>query len=149
MSVAAILGALGLAAWGVVDLGRRHDLAERLTPYEAASLPDGSGPIDDVLAKLGSRVFQRRCAACHTIHGAPRVGPNLAGVTLRRDAAWIRAMILRPDSMTRADPVARALKDAYRVQMGVSGPIEPVEARAVLEFLRRVDAGGTATGAPR
>lgn len=110
-----------------------------LAPWVDAPLPEWSDSIHAPLATLGETVFERHCAACHAVTGEPKIGPNLAGVTLRRDAAWIRAMVLKPDSMTREDPVAAALKQSYGVQMMVVGDIGPEHARAVIEFLRRVD----------
>jgi hypothetical protein len=51
-------------------------------------------------------------------------------------------MVLRPDSMTVQDPVARELKDTYEVQMLAPRSLEDVHVLALVEFLRRVDAGG-------
>ncbi len=108
-------------------------------------MPGPGTPIDSAMAARGADLFQAHCSACHMVRGTPKLGPNLAGVTQRRDPAWIRAMILRPDSMTRNDPVAAALKEqSGGVQMMVVGTVDPSDARAVLEFLRRVDLQGEA-----
>jgi len=93
------------------------------------------------MARLGARVFRKRCAACHAITGESRAGPDLAGVTRRRDFEWIQHMILAPDSMTAHDSVAAALKARHKIQMMLPGGTSPEEARAVIEFLRRVDRG--------
>ena len=50
-------------------------------------------------------------------------------------------MVLRPDSMTAYDPVARELKDTYQVQMLTPRSLDDAEVLALVEFLRRVDAG--------
>ncbi|MDP2959094.1 MAG: hypothetical protein Q8N53_21915 [Longimicrobiales bacterium] len=60
---------------------------------------------------------------------------------MARDPAWLRAMITRPDSMTRDDVIARALPAANGVQMQVAGGMSETATRAVIEFLRRVDGG--------
>lgn len=127
--------------WGVrAREGRALDRA--LAPYASAPLPQPGAPVDHALADLGARVFDTRCAGCHHMSGEPRLGPNLAGVTLARDAAWLRSMIMNPDSMTRSDPIARALLDHFEVRMMVAGGMDAAATRAVLEFLRRADGGG-------
>lgn len=120
--------------------GRRT--TDALAPWVGAPLPGPGDSIDARLAALGATVFERHCAACHAVTGEAKIGPNLAGVTLRRDPTWIRAMVLRPDSMTRDDPVAAALRERYGVQMIVVGDVGPEHALAVIEFLRRVDGQG-------
>jgi len=115
-------------------------LSQELAAWTGTPLPAPGDSVNPQLASVGASVFERHCAACHAVTGEQKLGPNLAGVTLRREAAWIRAMILRPDSMTRADSVAAALKARYGVQMLVVGEVDGTGARAVIEFLRRVDA---------
>ncbi|MDP2702657.1 MAG: c-type cytochrome [Candidatus Rokubacteria bacterium] len=41
----------------------------------------------------GQALFHEECVACHTIGQGDRVGPDLAGVTARRDRAWLEAWI--------------------------------------------------------
>ncbi len=40
-------------------------------------------------AEEGETIFQAQCAACHTIGGGPLVGPDLLGVTERRENDWL------------------------------------------------------------
>lgn len=127
--------------WGVRVLEHRA-LGHALAPYAAAPLPEPGAPVDHALANLGARVFEARCAGCHHMSGEPRLGPNLAGVTLARDAEWLRDMIMNPDSMTRHDPIARALLEHYDVRMMVAGGMDEGATLAVLEFLRRADGRG-------
>lgn len=89
-------------------------------------------------AAAGSRIFESRgCGACHTIGGGPTVGPDLAGVTVRRDPEWFRAMVTRPDSMLRADPRARALHDRFPARMPDLG-VDDSDAEALWAFLALV-----------
>lgn len=134
-----VVSALGVLFWMAGRGAEARRLTEALAPWADAPLPARGDPVDPRLAELGATVFQRHCAACHAVTGDARIGPNLAGATLRHEPEWIRAMVLRPDSMTRDDPVASALKQAYGVQMRVVGDVGPAHARAVIEFLRRVD----------
>jgi protein SCO1 len=58
----------------------------------------------------GQALFKKICAPCHTIGVGDRVGPDLRGVTDRRERAWLESFIMRPDlARGRNDPVAVAL----------------------------------------
>lgn len=141
LAVLVVVCALVLGAWWASRASGARALAESLAPYAGLPLPGPETPIDPALADLGAQVFEARCAGCHHLTGEPRLGPNLAGITLARDPAWLRAMIQRPDSMTQHDPIARALLDHYQVRMIVPGGMDGGATRAVLEFLRRADRG--------
>jgi protein SCO1 len=67
----------------------------------------------------GQHLFQSRCAACHTLGQGDRVGPDLQGVTARRDRTWLRRFIATPDQLlAEGDPLATALFTQYqKVQM--------------------------------
>src|SRR5262249_51262447 len=54
------------------------------------------------------------CAPCHTIGVGDRVGPDLRGVTTRRERAWLSAYIQNPARLRAArDPAALALAERY------------------------------------
>ncbi len=131
----------GLAIWWGLRVAEQRALEEALLPYAETALPAPGAPVDAALADVGARVFEARCTGCHAVRGQPKLGPNLAGITLARDLPWIRSMVTNPDSMTRADPIARALLQAYGVPMQVVGGMDGSAARAVIEFLRRADGG--------
>ena len=62
----------------------------------------------------GEYAFSKHCAACHTIGNGDRIGPDLAGVTARRDSAWLARFISAPDTMRASgDPTAKALAAKY------------------------------------
>lgn len=104
------------------------------------SLESFPAELDPALAAQGAELYQAKgCVACHTIGGGRLVGPDLAGVTERREPGWIAAQILEPDSMIRNDPTTRELFAEYMTPMSDQG-LTVEETRAVLEFLRR-DAG--------
>ena len=63
----------------------------------------------------GTYLFQSRCAACHTIGKGDAVGPDLAGVTSRRDRDWLVRYLKAPDQMlAEKDPIAVALLAQYK-----------------------------------
>jgi len=98
-------------------------------------LPRADTPIDTALARAGAEVYRNRCVACHRLEDGVAAGPNLRGVTERRDPEWIRGMVLSPDSMFRTDSIAQALLRQYAVPMIDTRIGEPAF-RAVLEYLR-------------
>lgn len=47
----------------------------------------------------GKEIFNRNCQACHSVGKGDVVGPDLAGVTQRRDADWIKSFILNSQKL--------------------------------------------------
>jgi len=63
----------------------------------------------------GQHLFQMRCAACHSIGKGDGVGPDLLGVTRRRDRTWLTRMIATPDTLlAEGDPLATTLFNTYK-----------------------------------
>ena len=63
----------------------------------------------------GQRLFVSKCSTCHTIGQGDKLGPDLAGVTARRERAWLTRYIQEPDAMLAAgDPIATALHHEYK-----------------------------------
>ena len=63
----------------------------------------------------GALLFQSRCGACHTVGQGDAVGPDLAGVTTRRERSWLERYLRAPDQMlAEHDPIATALLARYR-----------------------------------
>jgi len=63
----------------------------------------------------GVLLFQSRCSACHTIGKGDAVGPDLVGVTTRRDRDWLVRYLRAPDQMlAEQDPIAVALLAKYK-----------------------------------
>lgn len=63
----------------------------------------------------GSYLFRARCAACHTVGEGDGVGPDLLGVTTRRDRAWLTRWLAAPDQMlAEQDPIASELLARYK-----------------------------------
>ena len=63
----------------------------------------------------GQRLFASKCSACHTIGKGDRLGPDLAGVSARRERAWIARYIQQPDEvLAKGDPIATALYNKFK-----------------------------------
>lgn len=94
-------------------------------------------------APLGARAqdvtafFQQNCAACHTIGGGRRVGPDLKGVTSKQDRAWLVRFINDPQGvLASGDPYALKLKQEMggAVMIRVPG-ISPEMANRLLDYI--------------
>jgi protein SCO1/2 len=63
----------------------------------------------------GQRLFASKCSSCHSLGQGDKLGPDLAGVTTRRERAWLTRYISAPEEMLAAgDPVATALFHKYK-----------------------------------
>jgi protein SCO1/2 len=78
-------------------------------PVVAAA--QGSFRVDANLAKRGKIVYERNgCYMCHGLGvSARRAGPDLLGVTERRDHDWLRRWLKDTNAMLAGDPQARAM----------------------------------------
>ena len=65
----------------------------------------------------GENLYRTRCATCHTMNGSEPgsgLGPDLLGVTARREAGWLLRWLQAPDRMLAdGDPIALELYEAY------------------------------------
>ena len=69
-------------------------------------------------AERGKKLFQERgCAACHSIGKGKITGPDLLGVTKRRDEEWLKKWLKSPDTMIMTDPIAKEMLGVYMVPM--------------------------------
>lgn len=94
-------------------------------------------------------LFQTNCAACHTISGGDTIGPDLAGVTTRRDRDWLTRWITNPPEMVAdGDPIATELLAAFN---GVQMPALPISAEdieALIAYFEEQDGGSAPAPAP-
>jgi protein SCO1/2 len=85
---------------------------------------NATGPVNGYLeaaalaanvSEKGQYVFATHCAACHSIGHGEKLGPDLAGVTSRRDFKWLKHFIQEPDRMlAQQDPTAVKLFTKYK-----------------------------------
>jgi cbb3-type cytochrome oxidase cytochrome c subunit len=99
-----VAGAVALL--GALPLSQAHGQGSALT-------------VDPALAKKGRSIFSNKgCNGCHSIGGGRRAGPDLAGVTERRDTDWVRRFLKDPTGMLQTDSIAMAmLAEAKNVKM--------------------------------
>ena len=62
-------------------------------------------PATGALAQQGRYVFENRgCNTCHRVGGGALIGPDLAGVTQRRDDRWLGTWLKDPAAVVAKDP---------------------------------------------
>lgn len=84
----------------------------------------------------GQVVFQQYCVACHSIGGGIVVGPDLEGVTERRDRGWLARWIAAPDQMlAEGDPIATQMLQEFNNVPMVNSQLSPTQVEDVLAFL--------------
>ncbi|WP_165937968.1 SCO family protein [Methylobacterium segetis] len=90
----------------------------------------------------GQSLFLKTCAACHTVGGGTRVGPDLAGVGSRRSRDWLVSYVTDPQRM-RAQGDATAL-DLARAFPSVRMPnlsLSDTDAADVLAYVEAMTYG--------
>ncbi len=83
----------------------------------------------------GQAIFEEKCQGCHSIGGGRLVGPDLKGVTSRRDRDWLISFITSPDQLiAQEDPLANQLVQEYGIAMPNLGLSEQ-EAEEILAYI--------------
>jgi cbb3-type cytochrome oxidase cytochrome c subunit len=128
--------------------GSSHDSASTTPPQRSPldiGARAGESPVAAALAEKGEAIFKAKgCTACHA-YGKRLTGPDLKGVTRRRTAQWMEKQILHPEVMIKEDPLSRELFAKYSLQMANQGLTQD-EARAVIEYFKKLDAAAEAKG---
>jgi len=84
----------------------------------------------------GGFLFASRCSACHTLGQGDKMGPDLAGVTARRDRAWLTRYVAEPEKMQAAgDPTATALFEKYKNARMPNMRLGSADVAAILSYL--------------
>jgi nitrite reductase (NO-forming) len=87
---------------------------------EHHNIPATAAPSDPA-AQQGKLAFETKCLACHTITGGDKSGPDLYGVTKRRDDAWLTRWLKSPEQMLQTDAEAKAMLEKYKLPMPNQG----------------------------
>ncbi len=65
-------------------------------------------------ADPAAQLFSQRCSTCHSVGQGDKVGPDLLGVTQRREKAWVVGFVRGPGAaIDSKDPVATALFEKF------------------------------------
>jgi protein SCO1/2 len=87
----------------------------------------------------GEQLYRTRCATCHTISGEEvmgALGPDLLGVTQRREREWLLNWLRAPDKMLEAkDPIALQLFEQYNQLAMPNMRLNQQEAQDLIEYI--------------
>jgi len=91
----------------------------------------------------GEYLFRTRCSSCHTFGLGDTVGPDLAGVTDKRDPVWLARWLKDPDKLlAEKDPTAMQLLREYEELVMPNLSLEDKDVAALIEYMAAN--GGTA-----
>jgi cytochrome oxidase Cu insertion factor (SCO1/SenC/PrrC family) len=86
----------------------------------------------------GEQIFRTRCATCHTVTGNEpegALGPDLLGITQRREMTWLLNFLRAPDQMLEnKDPIAMALYTKYNNLAMPNSRLNKQEALALIDY---------------
>jgi len=92
-----------------------------------------------VSSEVGEEIFQSNCAGCHTIGKGNSVGPDLSGVTIRREENWLIRQIKDPDGLVEEkDPIALQLLKEFNMPMVALG-LSDEEIKEIILYLKNLD----------
>lgn len=107
---------------------------------------EDKGGEGDELHEKGEALFQSKgCVACHTIGKGKLVGPDLKGVTAKRDQEWLTKWLKDPDTMIRTDPTAQELLKEFLVPMPNQG-LTDEDIKALIAYLAHEDSDDNEEG---
>jgi len=84
----------------------------------------------------GEYLFASRCSACHSIGQGDKMGPDLLGVTARRERTWLLRYIQVPDQvLASGDPIAKTLNEKYQKARMPNVGLGGADAAAIVSYL--------------
>ncbi len=107
-----------------------------------------SGKTLNQAAAEGQVIFSQKCSACHTIGAGKLIGPDLQGVTQRRDLDWLQRMISGPDKLVaNQDPILTPLVAEFNNFIMPNLGLTQSQVQAVIAYLENPDSAGQAQAA--
>lgn len=112
-------------------------LATLVVAIVVTSVPAGAELDLTRLAEKGEGIFQEKCSPCHTIgEGDRSTGPDLAGVTDRRDRQWLTRMIQEPGQLiAEKDPTVVQLLERFNNRQMPAFDLNEADLQALLAYL--------------
>jgi len=121
-----------------------HVLADQLgnwlTGWKAAPKGDSYANAPELRRiSRGEQIYRTRCTSCHSLTGhelAGALGPDLLGVSQKRDLQWLLDWLKAPDQMLKnKDPIAMALYKQYNNLAMPNMRLNKEEALALLDYI--------------
>ncbi len=83
--------------------------------------------------------YQQKCMSCHSVGGGDDVGPDLKGMSKRREKKWLIRFIQESQSMIEeGDPIANELFNKYKKK---KMPDQELSDDEVIELIAYIDSG--------
>ena len=90
----------------------------------------------------GKQIFQKSCAACHSIGGGPLVGPDLAGVNDKRPEDWLLRFTKSSQTLVKSgDKTAVALFEQFNKIPMPDQALSDDQIKKVLDYIK--ETGGS------
>jgi len=128
-----ILGLLGLAP--SIASAENAPAASTAAPAASASAAPAAAAAGEDVSPT-ALLFGKKCGGCHTLGEGDRTGPDLVGVTKRRDKKWIASFLENPGGVIDSgDPAANEMVTKFK---GVRMPeqnLSPAELDAMIAYL--------------
>ena len=134
-------GAIGLIAAG----GKADEHAPKAADTEHHNIAATATPTDAVAVR-GKLAFESKCLACHSVGGGDKLGPDVYGVTRRREEAWLVRWMKNPEKMLQSDPIAKEMLARYKVPMPNQN-LSDGEVREYITYFKWADANVRPQGA--
>lgn len=84
----------------------------------------------------GKLLFEgKSCFDCHTIGKGVEAGPDLLGVSERREANWLKKMIRIPEEMEKTDPIAKKLFLEYQELGMPNAALSEEDAEMIIKYI--------------
>jgi nitrite reductase (NO-forming) len=115
---------------------------------EHHNFPASAHPTDPD-AVQGKLAFESKCLACHSMGQGHKMGPDLAGVTKRRNEDWLARWMKAPEQMLKTDPDAQAMLKQFNNIPMPNQNLSDAEVKQYLAFFRWFDSqppGSVQTG---
>lgn len=127
LSLLALLVFLALPARGVAQ-----DAADEVSNADASSAQ---------LVAQGKQLWTYKgCEGCHTIGDGRLSGPDLQGVTQRRQTEWLKRFMAETDEMLDTDPLAQRMLQLYNYQRMPQIDLRDGEIDALLAYIEQKSA---------
>lgn len=125
----------------------------QLTDQGASPQPGENSAAVATQTGEGEAIFQEKCIACHTIGKGTLVGPDLQGVTNRRERDWLARWIREPDKvLAEGDPIATGLFEEFNNVPMINQGLTEAQVATVIAYLEaqtgEASTEGTAASQP-
>jgi nitrite reductase (NO-forming) len=122
-------------AIGLIEAGAKAEEAD----IEHHNIPATATPTDPEAIR-GKLSFESKCLACHTLGGGRKLGPDLAGVTKRRNESWLTRWLKSPERMLESDADAKAMLKEYNNLPMPNQSLSDAEIREYVQYFKWYDA---------